>query len=171
MTCFLLCSINIMYSFICHTMWTPTLLCHLCCAGWVLIVAGVAMHGASADSQGCCLLGAPLITLLFCCSGISSVLMLCKQKDSLEESAVSDSLCALLQTVRSVWFCWVSHSFVLPYSDDTSSSQWKHAGRAWQHNQTTKECCWWLTALTGAFETGVSFVTLRRKEHWRWKNK
>lgn len=81
------------------------------------------------------------------------------------------ALCALLQTVRSVWFCWVSHSFVLPYSDDTSSSQWKHAGIAWQHNQTTKECCWWLTALTGALETGVSFVIVHRKELWRWKNK
>lgn len=41
-----------MYSRICHTILTPILLWHLSCTGWVLIVAGVAMHGASADSQG-----------------------------------------------------------------------------------------------------------------------
>lgn len=98
-----------MYCFICHTILTPILFCRLCCISWVLIVTVVAMHRASADSQGSELLLAKgcsyyCVILLQWDRLCDGSWVLYKQKDSLnlKESAVSDSLCVLLQTVTSV---------------------------------------------------------------------
>ena len=109
-----------MYSFIYHTILTPILFCHLCCISWVLIVTVVAMHRASADSQGSELLAKGcshyLVVLLQWGRLCDGSWVLYKQKDSLslEEPTVRQPVHLTPNCNVCLILLSESHSFVLP---------------------------------------------------------